>query len=91
MITAVTYPLPILQRRLGRNMHLETQHRATGYIDDVAIMRWGRSTKETCNGIIEAMQKANIWAKRHALVFAPNKFQLAHHTRRRQVEVDRYI
>ncbi|PVH67968.1 hypothetical protein DL98DRAFT_599934 [Cadophora sp. DSE1049] len=33
-----------------------------------------------------------IWAKKHASVFAPSKFQLTHHTRRRQVaDVDRHI
>jgi hypothetical protein len=61
---------------------------APGYIDDVAILRWGSSTEETCNGLTETMQKANAWAKRHASVFAPSKFQLTHHTRRYKVEVD---
>ncbi|PVH74425.1 hypothetical protein DL98DRAFT_604349 [Cadophora sp. DSE1049] len=38
------------------------------------------------------MQRAMIWAKKHASVFAPSKFQLTHHTRRRQVaDVDRHI
>jgi len=37
------------------------------------------------------MQKANIWAKRHASVFAPSKFQLTHHTRRRRVEFDHQV
>ena len=33
-----------------------------------------------------------IWAREHVSVFAPSKFQLTHHTRRRQVaDVDRHI
>ncbi|CZR70250.1 uncharacterized protein PAC_20151 [Phialocephala subalpina] len=64
---------------------------ATGYIDDVAILRWGGSTEETYNGLARTMQKANAWARRHASVFAPSKFQLTHHTRRRQIEADRQV
>jgi YD repeat-containing protein len=64
---------------------------ATGYIDDVAILRWGSSTEETCNGLTRTMRKANTWARRHASVFAPSKFQLTHHTRRRQIEDDRQV
>ncbi|XMA13648.1 hypothetical protein WAI453_006439 [Rhynchosporium graminicola] len=65
---------------------------ATGYIDDIAILRWGSSIKETCKGLENAMQRAMIWARKHASVFAPSKFQLTHHTRRRQVaDVDRHI
>ena len=37
------------------------------------------------------MRKANTWARRHASVFAPSKFQLTHHTRRRQIEDDRQV
>jgi ribonuclease HI len=65
---------------------------ATGYIDDIAILRWGSSTKEACNGLEKAMQRAIVWAKRHASVFASSKFQLTHHTRRRQVaDVDCHV
>jgi hypothetical protein len=65
---------------------------ATGYIDDVAILRWGTSIEETCNGLETTMQRATKWAKRHASVFAPSKFQLTHHTRRRLIAgVDRQI
>jgi hypothetical protein len=56
---------------------------APGYIDDIAILRWGNSTEEICNGLAETMQKANVWAKRYVSVFAPSKFQLTYHTRRR--------
>jgi len=57
---------------------------ATGYIDDVAILRWGQSTEETCKGLKRTMQLAEEWAGKHASVFDPGKFQLSHHTRRRR-------
>lgn len=57
---------------------------ATGYIDDVAILSWGRSTVETCNGLGRTMELAEQWATKHASVFAPSKFQLTHFTRTRQ-------
>lgn len=28
---------------------------AIGYIDDIAILRWGSTTRETCNGLEKAM------------------------------------
>lgn len=59
---------------------------AVGYIDDVGILHWGRSTEETCNGLEGTMQKANAWARQHASVFAVDKFQLTHHTRKRQMK-----
>lgn len=37
------------------------------------------------------MQKSNAWAKRHAPLLATSKFQLTHHARRRQLEVDRQV
>lgn len=56
---------------------------ATGYIDDIAILRWGNSIEENCRGLERTMQQANVWAKKHASVFDPGKFQLTHHTRKR--------
>jgi hypothetical protein len=58
---------------------------ATGYMDDVGILRRGSSITETCNGLERTMQKATAWARRHASVFAPEKFQLTHHIRKRGV------
>jgi hypothetical protein len=48
--------------------------------------------EETCNGLERTMKQAITWAERHASVFAPSKFQLTHHTRRRQVaDIDHHI
>lgn len=64
---------------------------ATGYIDNFAILRWANSTEKTCDGLEMTMQRATAWAKRHASVFAPSKFQLTHHTRRRQADTKHQI
>jgi len=56
---------------------------ATGFIDDVAILTWGDTTAETCTKLRGALQIAEQWAKTHASVFSPSKFQLIHFTRAR--------
>ncbi|KAL3418443.1 zinc knuckle [Phlyctema vagabunda] len=63
----------------------EAHTMAVGYIDDIAIIRWGRTTSETCNGLERTMQEANVWARKHASVFAVEKFQLIHHIRKQQI------
>ncbi|KAF6525599.1 hypothetical protein HZS61_011394 [Fusarium oxysporum f. sp. conglutinans] len=55
----------------------------TGFIDDVAILTWADSTKETCKKLQEALHVAEKWAATHASIFAPDKFQLTHFTRTR--------
>jgi hypothetical protein len=57
---------------------------ATGYIDDIGILCWGKSTEETCARLGRTMEMATQWATKHASVFAPSKFQLTHFTRRRR-------
>ena len=54
---------------------------STGYIDDVAILAWGKTTEQTCETLSKTLEKARQWASTHASVFAPNKFQLVHFTR----------
>ena len=64
----------------------------TGYIDDVGILTWGKTTEQTCDSLGKTLQKAQIWARTHASVFAPNKFQLVHFTRaRKRVDTERHI
>jgi hypothetical protein len=57
---------------------------STGYIDDVGILAWGKTTEQTCETLGKILQKAQQWAGTHASVFAPNKFQLTHFTRSRK-------
>lgn len=56
---------------------------AIGYIDDIAILKWSRSTDDNCSSLETTMARAQEWATSHASIFAPTKFQLTHHTRRR--------
>jgi len=60
---------------------------ATGYIDDVAILSWGDTTEETCSILSRTLELANQWASKHASIFALDKFQLTHHTRRRHIDL----
>jgi hypothetical protein len=57
---------------------------STGYIDDVGILAWGKTTEQTCEILGKILEKAQRWASTHASVFAPNKFQLTHFTRSRK-------
>jgi ribonuclease HI len=59
----------------------ESNTMSTGYIDDVGILTWGKTTEETCNTLSRVLEKAQRWATTHASVFAPDKFQLTHFTR----------
>jgi len=57
---------------------------STGYIDDVGILAWGKTTEQTCETLGKILEKAQRWASTHASVFAPNKLQLTHFTRSRK-------
>jgi hypothetical protein len=57
---------------------------STGYIDDVGILAWGKTTEQTCETLGRILERAQRWASTHASVFAPNKFQLTHFTRSRK-------
>jgi hypothetical protein len=57
---------------------------STGYIDDVGILAWGKTTEQTCETLSRILKRAQRWASTHASVFAPNKFQLTHFTRSRK-------
>ncbi|KAL3952738.1 hypothetical protein ACCO45_012681 [Purpureocillium lilacinum] len=54
---------------------------ATGFIDDVDILAWAKTTEETCTLLQAALREAEDWASSHASVFASDKFQLTHFTR----------
>jgi ribonuclease HI len=60
----------------------EPNTKALGYVDDIGVLTWSKSTKENCERLKTIHQKAQIWATRHSSVFAPSKYQLTHHTRR---------
>lgn len=55
---------------------------AIGYIDDIAILTIGKTTKETCKTLAEV--HTNIcepWSQSHASKFGLSKYQLVHLTR----------
>ncbi|RFU23573.1 hypothetical protein B7463_g12765, partial [Scytalidium lignicola] len=49
-----------------------------GYIDDVGILAEGKDTAETVTTLTGVAQECEEWAKRHASVFAVDKFELMH-------------
>ena len=52
-----------------------------GFVDDVNLLTYGRSTKENCKRL-EAMQKiCEQWARRHDARFEPTKYELIHLTK----------
>lgn len=48
----------------------------TGYIDDICILVWSFSAAENCRLLARLHQKAEVWARRHASVFAAAKYGL---------------
>ncbi|KAH7563672.1 hypothetical protein BM1_00719 [Bipolaris maydis] len=62
----------------------QTDAMSVGYIDDVAILAWGKTTERTCEVLGTVLEKAQQWASTHASIFAPDKFQLTHFTRSRK-------
>src|SRR5579871_5799386 len=54
-----------------------------GYIDDIGILTWSKSTEENCRKLDKIHQRMEGWAARAASVFAPNKYALIHFTSER--------
>lgn len=70
----------------------EPSTKAIGYVDDVAIVKWSKSTEENCESLLRTHSKAQSWATKHSSVFAPSKYQLSHYTRRTtQFKLDQQI
>ena len=55
---------------------------AVGFVDDVNILTYGRTTEANCKTLTEAQQTAEQWARTHGAAFAPAKYELMHLTRR---------
>ncbi len=58
---------------IGRSKEL-----VTGYIDDTSFMVEGSTTEVTAARLELLHMKADDWARKHASVFAPNKYELIH-------------
>ncbi|KAI0995163.1 hypothetical protein K3495_g13017 [Podosphaera aphanis] len=57
---------------------------AVGFVDDTNILTWSNSTEENCRNLERQHEKCEIWAKRHGVKFAPEKYQLIHFSRARK-------
>jgi hypothetical protein len=64
---------------------------AIRYINDVAIMATGNTTKKSCEKLATALTTANQWAQKHASIFAPEKFQLIHFTRSKITNINQML
>jgi hypothetical protein len=56
---------------------------ASGFADDVNILAYSQATATNCRKLEYVHQKCLAWAKRFGLKFVPQKYELAHFTRRR--------
>jgi hypothetical protein len=53
---------------------------AIGFADDTHILTYGTSTTINCRTLEQAHERYLAWAARHAMCFAPNKYELTHFT-----------
>lgn len=54
------------------------QGMAVGFVDDVNIVVWGKTTEGNCRVLEHIHKDCADWAKRHGAVFNPTKYQLIH-------------
>lgn len=52
-----------------------------GYIDDIGVIATEQNTENTCKAIEAFHTKAARWAKQHASIFDPQKYQFIHFTK----------
>lgn len=52
-----------------------------GFVDDVNVLAYGRSTEENCLTLEKVHKACEKWARRHGSVFAPAKYELIHLSR----------
>ena len=58
-----------------------------GFVDDVNLITWGPTTEGNCQQLARIHVKAEEWAGRHGMIFAPEKYSLMHFSRRRLVNL----
>ena len=54
---------------------------AFGFVDDINILAWGKSTELNCSTLTRVHSQCIDWAKRHGSAFSPSKYELIHLTR----------
>ena len=55
-----------------------------GFVDDTNLIAVGPSAADNCQRLSRAHDQCKDWAQSHGAVFAPDKYQLIHFTRRRR-------
>ena len=58
-----------------------TNTSAIGFVDDINVLAYGKSTEENCKTLEGIHKKCERWAIRHGSVFAPKKYELIHLSR----------
>jgi hypothetical protein len=53
----------------------------TGYINNISIIVNGRNIEEITKTLLMLHERAEKWAHRHALIFAPQKYELIYFIR----------
>lgn len=88
-LSAVAYPLPVLQCRPHRNVPAGSERSSNRIHRRHSNPGMGRNDG---GDVRHSRQIAQQWASTHASVFAPDKFQLTHFTRtRKKIDVNRPI
>ncbi|KAI0997728.1 hypothetical protein K3495_g10462 [Podosphaera aphanis] len=54
---------------------------AVGFVDDTNIITWSETTEENCRQLAQLREVCLLWARRHGVKFAPEKYQLLHFSR----------
>lgn len=52
-----------------------------GFVDDINILAYGKSTQTNCNTLRYAHDECIKWARKHGVTFAPDKYELIHLSR----------
>lgn len=62
-----------------------------GFVDDMNIVAFGRSTEGNCRRLERAHEQCLDWARRYGAKFAPEKYELMHFSRRRCYDMNATI
>ena len=58
-----------------------TNTNAIGFVDDINVLAYGKTTEENCKTLEEIHKKCERWVIRHGSVSAPKKYELIHLSR----------
>ncbi|KAG0152659.1 hypothetical protein PDIDSM_2464 [Penicillium digitatum] len=78
-ILFLLFNAPLVRACTLRGLHYG-ESEAYGWVEDVCILAVSNSYEENIKVLGKALQRASIWAKKHAAKFAPDKFELIHFT-----------